>query len=121
MAKKLALDPVNARRGRPATAYHLPAGEYWVRGVDGAALRLTVSEGHAGIGIRVSQSVGAPRLTLTETLDLRPSEPADGTWNEIGVCQYRTDARSQAFRSWVLGTETEADIAILGPEYRRSR
>ena len=118
MAKSLTLRPVNARRGRKADAYALPCGTYWINGVDGAAIKLTVSEGPAGIGIRVASSVGAPRLTLTDTLDFR-EHGTDGTYNEIGACQYRMDAYSQAFRSWILGTETDADIAILGNEYRR--
>ena len=118
MAKMLSLRPVNTRRGHKAEAYALPCGTYWVNGVDGAAIKLTVSEGPAGIGIRVASSAGAPRLTLTDTLDFRPNGN-DGTWNEISACQYRTDAYSQAFRSWILGIETESDIALLGDEYRR--
>ena len=120
MAKQLTLRPVNARRGRKADAYTLPCGTYWIAGVDGAAVKLTVSEGPAGLGIRIATSVGAPRLTLTETLDFRHVAANDGTFHEIGACQYRKDERSQAFRRWVLGTETEADIAILGAEYGRA-
>lgn len=107
------LRPINARRGRPARTFELPPGEYWIK--DPAApelgFRLTVSTaGPAGMGITITPFVGCPELTI--------SNPDD---RYLEVCQYRIDARSQAFRRWYLEQETEADLALLGPEYRRAK
>lgn len=38
---------------------------------------------------------------------------------EVCITSYNPDERSQAFSRWYDHTETEADIALLGIEYRR--
>jgi hypothetical protein len=121
MAKQLKLRPINARRGKPADVYALPHGKYWTPGINGENLCIEVSEGKAGVAIRVHAF--GPKLSLTECLDLRPGAPdftaPAETFSEVSVCQYRSDPESQAFARWYQHRETDADVALLGPEYKR--
>ncbi len=121
MATKLCLTPVNARRGCPADIYRLPAGRYWVSGVNGENIEISISDGPSGVGIRVKGFNGSLPFVETERFAWGKEDPPaqnDG-FTEISVCQYRPDPRSQAFSRWYRNQETEADIAILGEEYRR--
>jgi hypothetical protein len=123
MAKQLKLRPVNARRGKPADTYALPHGKYWTPGINGETLCIEVSEGKAGVAVCVQTFGSSAKLSLTECLDLRPGAPEfvapAETFSEVCVCQYRSDPKSQAFARWYQGRETDADVALLGPEYKR--
>ena len=124
MAKKLSLDPINARRGKAAEIYSLPAGRYWTRGADIGSIEIHVSDGPAGVSIRVKRFPLSPDLVISDIFTPRAESdpaPTGDPVAEVTVTQYRTDERSQAFARWYRHAETEADIAILGPEYRRSR
>lgn len=111
-APKRTLEPINGYRGPSggSNVYELPAGQYWIKSADGRlGVTLTVgTDGPYGIGLQIDTHVGTPTLTIASP---------DG--NHIELCQYRDDPKSQAFRRWYLHQETPADLALLGPEYRR--
>ena len=120
MAKKLTLDPINARRGKAAEIYSLPAGRYWTRGADGGSIEIQVSEGLAGVSVRVKRFSMSPDLVISDMFAPRAESdpvPTGDPVAELTVTQYRTDERSPAFARWYRHAETEADIAILGPGY----
>lgn len=86
-------------------------GSIWVKSADTRrGFSIGVSDGPHGLSVTVSTFAG------TAPLD-RMSYDDETRHHEF--CQYRDDERSQAFRRWYLGVETDGDIAILGPEYRR--
>lgn len=81
-------------------------GEIWIQGSGGKGFRITASEGPAGLGLRISQFVGAPPMTIMGNIpadfhvvdadyDAVPSLPDA---SEISITQYNRDERSQAFR-----------------------
>lgn len=108
MATQRKLRPINARRGQPASAYHLPAGQYWIRGGNGLGFRLTIGEGPHGIGVQLDPFSNTPGFTI-----------ASSDERHLELCQYANDSKAQAFKRWYLEQETEEDIALLGAEYRR--
>lgn len=90
--------------------------EIWVRSGDGfGGMRIRISDGPAGLSIHVNSFVGTADMDVV----------VDAPGRDIGLVQYRSDQRSQAFRRWYKDnsagsdTLTEADIAILGESYRR--
>lgn len=84
--------------------------EIWLRTPDGLGVRIVASNGPHGLGVRVGSFVGTPKITAPDTQDEI----------EVELCQYRQDARSQAFRRWYRHEETTEDVALLGAEYKRN-
>jgi hypothetical protein len=83
--------------------------EIWFKTPDGLGFRVRVSNGPAGLGVNVQSFVGTPNMS-----DAYGNDDFD-----VELCQYRQDARSQAFKRWYRKQETEADITLLGETYRR--
>lgn len=101
-------DPSTLFHGVNVTVFPNGENEIWLKTADGLGVKVRVGNGPAGLGIQIDTFGGTPTLTVASP---------DGTHME--VCQYRQDARSQAFRRWYRGEETAADVDLLGPEYRR--
>jgi len=95
--------------GVKTTIFPNGENEIWFQANDGLGIRVTAGNGPAGLGIRVQRFIAGNPLTVTD----------DGLTGEVSVCQYRQDDRSQAFKRWYLHQETEADLEILGADYRR--
>jgi hypothetical protein len=86
--------------------------EIWVKSADGTqGFSVRFSEGPYGLSLQVNF------LHLRTPPDIRIEEI--GTY--VGICQYRSDPKSQAFKRWYVEEETEADIALLGDGYRRAK
>ena len=96
------------------------AGELWIKSADGSlGFSIRISEGKAGLSLTVRRFIGMEPMTVhsdhPDAMRLGHHDVA-----EVSVCQYHSDERSLAFKRWYFGEATEDDIAILGPEYRRT-
>jgi len=92
----------------PVETILYPNGEpvIWFKTPDGLGLRLTVSNGPAGLGIHLDAFTGTPELTI-----------ASPNSRHLELCQYRQDDRSQAYRRWYQRNASPADLVLLGPDY----
>ena len=92
------------------TLYPNGEPEIWIQTPDGLGVRIHAGNGPAGLGLQISRFVGTPDVdSLPDAL------------GGVELCQYRQDARSQAFRRWYRQEETPADVALLGQSYARSK
>lgn len=88
--------------------------EIWVKSGDQSlGFSIQFSEGPHGLSAKLYYFGGS----LSEHADVR----VDHFGNHVEICQYRPDAKAQAFKRWYAHEETEADIALLGEDYRRKQ
>jgi hypothetical protein len=88
--------------------------EIWFKTADGKqGFSLSVSEGPHGLGARL-YFFGGPS-------DIRPDVVVSQYGRNVEICQYKPDEKAQAFKRWYAHEETEADIALLGESYRRTK
>ena len=83
--------------------------EIWSQTVDGLGVRVSVSDGPHGLGVKLDTMAGTPPITIASP---------DG--QHVELCQYRTTPKAAAFRRWYLHEETADDVALLGPGYQRA-
>lgn len=75
--------------------------EIWIKSDDGTlGIRMTVSNGPAGLGVCMSSFIGTPPLTVGGNLADGACTPAGGEdYRHLEICAYRLDEKSQAFKA----------------------
>lgn len=94
--------------GVEAILYPNGERELWIKDARGHGVCIRASAGPAGFGLTIRTFGDAPMTIASH----------EGRYIEL--VQYNSDERSQAFARWYAGKETDADIAILGENYRRA-
>lgn len=89
--------------------------EIWFKTGDGLGFRLRVSNGPAGLGITINRFAGGVPVTVTGNMPPDDEIAPQRDQTEVSICQYRSDARSQAFKRWYgsEGTEPHPDAVRL--------
>lgn len=80
------------------------ADELWIQNERGDGFRLSrCGDGKAGFGLTIGKFVGGRPISITGNKDgdYEVIEMIDA--NEISLCQYKPDARSQAYKAWYTG------------------
>lgn len=104
-------DPAGLFPGVETVLFPNGEPEIWFKTADGMGFRVTVSNGPHGLGIEARSFVGTPNLT-----------PEDGAESfAVSTTQYRQTETAQAYKRWYRHQETLEDVALLGPEYDRTR
>jgi len=81
--------------------------EIWIRSADGnRAIKITARDGNAGLGLTISRFACSEPLTATGNLHHDSAVANQQDFEEITVCQYRTDEQSQAFKRWYADRES---------------
>lgn len=77
--------------------------EIWIQGA-GKGFRISASEGPAGLSLRISTFAAAPPITISGNA-AGDYEPIKGLPDarHLELCQYNSDAHSQAFKEWYQG------------------
>ena len=74
------------------------------------SLSLTASRGPHGLGVHISSQVGSTPLTVRK----------EGSSSFCHITQYDDTPNAAAYSRWYDHKETEEDIQLLGPDYRRT-
>ena len=98
--------PTNA--GVEVILYPNGQPEIWLRsGLH--SLKLTASRGPYGLGVSITSHVGSTPLTVRK----------GGYY--CNITQYDATPKAAAYSRWYDGKETEADLRLLGSQYRRKQ
>lgn len=106
--------------GARVTLWPNDENELWIQDASGQhSVKITASNGPAGLGITIHQHVGATPMTVRAYgQDYALPQPSENV-REVCITMYNADERSQAFKRWYDQQETETDLVLLGSEYRR--
>lgn len=95
--------------------------EIWIGTPDGkVGVAITASMGPAGMGVTMRRFEHTRDMTVRSyNAKYEPAHDTAEGVREVATTIYNSDERSLAFARWYDGRATEADIQLLGPEYRR--